>query len=108
MDNIRFDRIINLAARDTTKGARIVAKVFYRILRKKGFSKNQIIDIATNILSCLTESLKGYEQKVENTKDKQAESDRKTKPETKSPARTFTKINKKGDDYGDSHYSAQI
>jgi hypothetical protein len=68
MNNLRFDRVINLATKDTEKGSRVVAKVFYRILRKNGFSENQVIDIATNILSCLTESLKGYEQKIENTR----------------------------------------
>ncbi len=68
MNNSHFERIINLAARDTKKGSRIVAKKFYRILRKNGFSENQIIAIATNILNCLIESLKGYEKKVEKTR----------------------------------------
>ncbi len=71
MNNLQFDRIISLAAKDTKRGARVVAKVFYRILRKKGFTQNQIIDISTNMLNCLTESLKGYEQKIENTTKKQ-------------------------------------
>jgi hypothetical protein len=69
MNNTNFERIISLAAKDTKKGSRVVAKVFYRILRKKGFSENQIIDIATNIINCLTESLKGYEKKIENAKE---------------------------------------
>ncbi len=44
VDNSNFEKIIDLAAKDTKKGARVVAKVFYRILRKKDFSDNQIID----------------------------------------------------------------
>ena len=58
MSHSSLERIIGLAAKDSKKGARVAAKVFYRILRKNGFMDNQIINIATNILSCLTESLK--------------------------------------------------
>jgi hypothetical protein len=66
MDNSNFEKIIDLAAKDTKKGSRVVAKFFYRVLRKKDFSENQIIDISTNILNCLVESLQGYEKKIEN------------------------------------------
>ncbi|MBI5739793.1 MAG: hypothetical protein HZA16_03640 [Nitrospirae bacterium] len=72
MDNAQFDRIITLASKDTKRGGRVVAKIFYRMLRKKGFTQDQIISIATNILSCLTDSLKSYEQKVESHKEEQA------------------------------------
>lgn len=65
MNSLKFEKIINLAANETEKGARVVAKAFYRILRKKGFSENQIINISTNILNCLVESLRGYEKKIE-------------------------------------------
>lgn len=75
MNNLHFDRVVNLAAKDTKKGARVVAKVFYRILRKNDFSENQIIEIATNMLSCLTESLKGYKEKVEKTSKKEVMAD---------------------------------
>ena len=75
MNYLQFDRVITLASKDTKKGARIVAKVFYRILRKNGFSENQIIDIATNILNCLTESLKGYEKKIEKTRKEENEAE---------------------------------
>ncbi len=68
MNNSHFERVINLAAKDTKMGARVTAKVFYRILRKNGFSENQIINIATNILNCLTKSLKSYEEKIEKTR----------------------------------------
>ncbi len=69
MNNTDFDKIINLAAINTEKGARVLAKVFYRILRKKGFSVNQIIEISTNILGCLIESLNGYEKKMDNVQE---------------------------------------
>jgi hypothetical protein len=72
MGNYNFERVINLAAKDTKKGARVTAKVFYRMLRKNGFTENQVIDIATNILNCLTESLMGYEERVEKSKRKKS------------------------------------
>jgi hypothetical protein len=72
MNKYNLERVINLAAKDTKKGARVTAKVFYRMLRKNGFTENQIIDIATNILNCLTESLMGYEEKVEKSKRKKS------------------------------------
>ena len=68
MNSTYFEKIVDLAAHDTKKGARIVAKVFYRILRKKGFSENQVIDIATNMLNCLIDSLDGCEKKIGNAK----------------------------------------
>ena len=64
-----LDKIINLAAINTEKGARVLAKVFYRTLRKKGFSVNQIIGISTNILGCLIESLNGCEKKMDNDRE---------------------------------------
>ena len=67
-----FERIVNLSSKDTEKGAERVARVFYRILRRNNFSKQQIIDIATNLITCLTKSLKSYEEWVE-TKKKRVE-----------------------------------
>ena len=69
MNNSDFERVINLAAKDTKKGGRVVAKVFYRILRKRGFSENQIINIATNILNCLIDSIKVDEKKIDNASE---------------------------------------
>ena len=69
MVNSNFEKIVDLAAKDTEKGARVLAKFFYRVLRKKGFTKNQIIDISTNLLNCLVESLHGYENKKENVSE---------------------------------------
>lgn len=75
MNNSDFERIINLAAKDTKKGSEIAARIFYRILRRNGFSEKQIINIATNIISCLTRSLKSYEKKIETEKTHKEESE---------------------------------
>jgi hypothetical protein len=72
MSKHNLERVVALAAKDSKKGARVTAKVFYRMLRKGGFTENQIIDIATNILNCLTESLMGYEEKVEKARREKA------------------------------------
>jgi hypothetical protein len=73
MNNPDFERIINIASKNTKKGAEIVARFFYRILRRNGFSENQIISIATNMISCLTRSLKSYEKKIESEKTQKTE-----------------------------------
>ena len=73
MNTLNLEKIIDLAAKDTEKGSRVVAKVFYRLLRKKDFSENQIIDISTNVLNCLVESLQGYEKKIENVHERRKE-----------------------------------
>ena len=108
MNNSNFERVIKLAAQDTTRGSRVAAKVFYRILRKNGFSENQIIDIATNILSCLTESLKGYEQKMKNVKEHKETKTQEVTPKKEKVAGTSAKFRKKYDHYGSGHYSANI
>jgi len=59
-----FERIVGLVSKDTSKGAAIVAKLFYRILRKNGYTEGQIISISANLIDCLTKSLKGYEKKM--------------------------------------------
>ena len=73
MNTLNLEKIIDLAAKDTEKGSRVVAKVFYRLLRKKDFSENQIIDISTNVLNCLVESLQGYEKKIESVHERRKE-----------------------------------
>ncbi len=108
MNNANFEKIINLAAKDTEKGARVIAKVFYRILRKKGFSENQIIDVSTNILNCLIESLKGYEKKMENVKELTKETHKENAPKDKKVARTITKFRNRYNDYDSEHYSAHL
>ncbi len=62
-----FERIVGLVSKDTKKGSEIVAKLFYRILRKNGFTEGQIINVSATLLDCLTKSFKGYKKKVEET-----------------------------------------
>ena len=81
MNNSDLERIVNIASKDTKKGSEIIARVFYRILRRNNFSQEQIIDIATNIISCLTRSLNSYEKKI-NT-----ESTRKQKDTVKASSK---------------------
>ncbi len=51
------------------KAAAIVARSFYREMKKSGFSDNQVINVATELISCLNKSLKGYqERKQEESK----------------------------------------
>ncbi|MFO0754744.1 MAG: hypothetical protein U0411_15625 [Thermodesulfovibrionales bacterium] len=58
-----FDQIAILAAKDAGKATRIVATSFYKVLRKNGFTDEQIINVSSCILDCLLRSLKGYERK---------------------------------------------
>ena len=81
MNNSDLEKIVNIASKDTKKGSEIIARVFYRILRRNNFSQEQIIDIATNIISCLTRSLNSYEKKI-NT-----ESTRKQKDTVKASSK---------------------
>jgi hypothetical protein len=94
MSHTTFEKIICLSAKDNRKGVRIAAKVFYRILRKNGFQKNQIIDISTNILNCLIGGIKEDEKKTEDL------------PEEKTTAGTVSKFSKKNRNYGSEPYSA--
>ena len=95
MNNNQFEKIVNLAAKDTKRGARVVAKVFYRILRKKGFSENQIIDISTNILNCLIGKLNGYEDKIEDVNERREETHNSMVSKDKTSASTISKFSNK-------------
>ena len=81
MNNSDFEKIIKIASKDTKKGSEIVARLFYRILKRNNFSQEQIIEIATNIISCLSRSLKSYENKI--TSEKTPEVGEKAKPLSK-------------------------
>jgi len=105
MKNDQFEHIVDLAAKDSKRGARVVAKVFYRILRKKGFSENQIIDISTNILNCLVESLSGYEEKIETANEKRQETCTAIVPEDETSAGTITKFTKRYHYFGRESYT---
>ncbi|MBZ0155147.1 MAG: hypothetical protein K8I29_02905 [Alphaproteobacteria bacterium] len=62
--NCGFDKIVMLAAKDTERAARIVATSFYKVLRKNGFTDEQIVNVSSCILDCLLESLREYKQKT--------------------------------------------
>ncbi|MDZ4384217.1 MAG: hypothetical protein U0940_01905 [Nitrospirota bacterium] len=64
----RFEEIVRIASRDTEKASRIISKSFYKVLRRNGFSDEQIIGVASDILGCLIESLDGYREK-KNSKE---------------------------------------
>lgn len=59
----QMDKIIQLAAKNAEQASRLIARSFYKVLRKNGFSDDQIIAVANNILDCLIESLDGYKNK---------------------------------------------
>ena len=58
-----MDKIIRLAAEDSEKASRLIARSFYKVLRKNGFTDDQIISVANNMLDNLIESLDGYKNK---------------------------------------------
>lgn len=59
----KFEDIVRIASRDTEKASRIISKSFYKVLRRNGFTDDQIISVASDILGCLIESLEGYKEK---------------------------------------------
>jgi glycosylphosphatidylinositol transamidase (GPIT) subunit GPI8 len=71
--NEHFDKLVNLSAQDTERAAALVAKSFYKVLRKNGFSDDQIISVANNLLGCLIHALDGYKKKSEKEEIKSQE-----------------------------------
>jgi hypothetical protein len=106
MNSSQMDRVINLAAKDTKKGARVVAKVFYRSLRKQGFSENQIIDITTNILSCLIGKLSGHEKKVDSSREHTKEAHKESPIQRAKVTGTYTKFRNRYHDTESIQYCA--
>ena len=98
MNSSQIDKVINLAVKDTKKGARVVAKVFYRSLRKQGFSDNQIIDITTNILSCLMEQFDGYHRRTDNSIKHEEETHKEFPLQQEKVTRTYTKFRSRYND----------
>jgi len=88
MNNSDFEKIINIASKNTKMGSEIVARLFYRILKRNNFSQEQIIEIATNIICCLTRSLKSYEDKF--TAEKNHKAEEKVKPLSKFSRHSVT------------------
>lgn len=60
----KFDEYVEDAVNNTDKASELIAKSFYKILRKNGFSDSRIINTANNILDCLIKSLDGYKEKI--------------------------------------------
>lgn len=89
-----IERVIYLATKDTKRGARVVAKVFYRILRRQGFSDNQIIDITTNILNCLITRINGCEKVVETPEEPRKEAPNAYPFQRQSTMGTYSKFSK--------------
>ena len=106
MNSSKLEKVINLATKDSKKGTRVLAKIFYRILRSKGFSENQIIDIATNILNCLIEKLNGYEKKIDKAKEHEKEVNKKYTFQQAKVAGTYTKFRSRHSDRESSQYCA--
>ncbi len=65
----KFDEYVGLAAKDAARASEIVAKSFYKILRKNGFSDAQIINVANNMLDCLIQTLDSYKERKRSKKD---------------------------------------
>lgn len=50
------------------KAARIIAQTFYKELRKYGFNEKEVLVFADELLSCLNDSFKGFQDKMEHKK----------------------------------------
>lgn len=59
-----FDKYVEDAVNNTDHASEVIARSFYKILRKNGFGDSQIINTANNILDCLIKSLDGYKEKI--------------------------------------------
>ncbi len=68
----KFDVYVKLAINDSEKASEIVAKSFYKILRKNGFTDAQIINVANSILDCLIQTLDSYRERAGEGKDVRA------------------------------------
>ena len=60
----RLDEYVDYAVNNTDHASELIARSFYKILRKNGFNNSQIINTANHILDCLIKSLDGYKEKV--------------------------------------------
>ena len=54
-----FERIVELSQKDEERAAKFVARSFYRILRRNGFTQNQIINVASHLLDGLIQEMNG-------------------------------------------------
>ena len=53
-----MERIVEVCARDQERAARFVARSFYKVLRRNGFSKNQVIDVASHLIDALVTEMR--------------------------------------------------
>ncbi|MFA6146752.1 MAG: hypothetical protein WC899_00900 [bacterium] len=60
----RLDEYVEYAVSNSDHASELIARSFYKILRKNGFSDKQIINTANNLLDCLIKSLEGYKEKI--------------------------------------------
>lgn len=60
----KFDEYVEDAVNNTDHASELIARSFYKILRKNGFSDSKIINTANHILDCLIKSLDGYKEKI--------------------------------------------
>ncbi len=65
----KFDEYVKMAAQDAEQASVVVAKSFYKILRKNGFTDAQIFNVANNLLDCLIQTLESYGDKKRLQKD---------------------------------------
>ena len=65
----KFDEYVDYAINNTDHASKIIARSFYKILRKNGFNDSQIINIANHLLDCLIKSLDEYKEKVNGSPD---------------------------------------
>jgi hypothetical protein len=65
----KFDEYVGLAAKDAERAAEVVAKSFYKIMRKNGFTNTQIISVANTLLDCMMQTLDSYKERESLKKD---------------------------------------
>jgi len=75
-----LDRMLQMSAGDREKTGRIVARSFYNILRRNGFTQAQIMDVAGQLLDGVIKDMKV------NGKDRD-ETASIERPDTRSPSR---------------------
>jgi hypothetical protein len=69
MISIQFE--VDSLAEDLGKVSVLVARAFFRELRRHNFTDGQVIRVASEIIDCLNKSLEGYKDKVAREKDEE-------------------------------------
>lgn len=76
-----LDRMLQMSAGDREKTGRIVARSFYNILRRNGFTQAQIMDIAGQLLDGVIKDMKV------NGKDRDERARIRRRPDTRTHSR---------------------